>query len=201
MKPYTPKIVSALCFVFIFITTIALFAIQALESSAKEAVASRTAKILSATINEVRFSYSSKVVSKVKASTSLSVEAEYHSKLSAIPNPNTFAIELGKAVSEPEKGFIITIFSEYPFVNRINTGGVRDKFQKDALKNLNTDNKTYERVGKAGEIQVLRHATAIFMEQSCVNCHNSHEDSSKKDWKAGDLRGAINITIPLNQEN
>lgn len=36
------------------------------------------------------------------------------------------------------------------------------------------------------------------MKQSCVDCHNSHPDSTKKDWKVGEVRGARVVNIPLN---
>ena len=36
------------------------------------------------------------------------------------------------------------------------------------------------------------------MEAGCVSCHNSHPDSTKKDWKLGDVRGALEIIRPLD---
>jgi len=39
------------------------------------------------------------------------------------------------------------------------------------------------------------------MEQSCVDCHNMHPDSPKKDWRVGDMRGAVDITIPLSTDD
>jgi len=38
-------------------------------------------------------------------------------------------------------------------------------------------------------------ATPVIMAQACVNCHNTHPDSPKKDWKVGDVRGIQEITI------
>ena len=37
------------------------------------------------------------------------------------------------------------------------------------------------------------------MAQACVNCHNSHPESSKVDWKVGDVRGIqeVSITEPI----
>ncbi|MCK5359469.1 MAG: DUF3365 domain-containing protein, partial [Gammaproteobacteria bacterium] len=36
------------------------------------------------------------------------------------------------------------------------------------------------------------------MKKSCVDCHNTHPDSPKKDWKIGDMRGARVVNIPLD---
>ena len=33
------------------------------------------------------------------------------------------------------------------------------------------------------------------MEQPCVNCHNSHPESPKTDWKVGDVRGIHEVSI------
>jgi adenylate cyclase len=38
------------------------------------------------------------------------------------------------------------------------------------------------------------------MQQTCVQCHNGHEDSVKKDWKEGDIAGVLEIIRPLDQD-
>ncbi len=32
---------------------------------------------------------------------------------------------------------------------------------------------------------------------SCVNCHNGHKDSPKKDFKPGDVMGGLVVRVPL----
>ncbi len=44
---------------------------------------------------------------------------------------------------------------------------------------------------------MLRYATADRMRQACVNCHNSHPDSPKTDWKEGDVRGILEVDLPM----
>lgn len=45
--------------------------------------------------------------------------------------------------------------------------------------------------------------TAVYADkavvEACVNCHNSHKDSPKTDFKVGDTMGALVIRIPLNK--
>jgi signal transduction histidine kinase len=43
----------------------------------------------------------------------------------------------------------------------------------------------------------LRYATADLMRAACVDCHNTHPDSPKSDWKVGDTRGVLEIRQPL----
>lgn len=48
-----------------------------------------------------------------------------------------------------------------------------------------------------------KYFTAVYADkgvvEACVNCHNEHKDSPKKDFKVGDTMGAIVIRVPLNK--
>jgi diguanylate cyclase (GGDEF)-like protein len=178
--------------------TIAFVAVKKLEYSASTALANRTAIVLASVINQARVSYSANAVAKIKSHPDILVQANYHNKRLTIPNPATFAIELGQVISNPQEGFILSTYSKYPFSGRKDSGGPQDSFQLDALSHLSSTVKVFERVEVLNDISVLRHAEAIFMKQSCVDCHNRHSSSPKKDWRIGDVRGAIDITIPLN---
>ncbi len=47
---------------------------------------------------------------------------------------------------------------------------------------------------------MLRYATAQRMEKACVQCHNSHQDSTKKDWKEDQVVGVLEIIRPLDRD-
>jgi diguanylate cyclase (GGDEF)-like protein/PAS domain S-box-containing protein len=36
------------------------------------------------------------------------------------------------------------------------------------------------------------------MRAECIDCHNTHPDSPKTDWKIGDVRGVLEISLPLD---
>ena len=38
------------------------------------------------------------------------------------------------------------------------------------------------------------------MQADCVNCHNQHPDSTKKDWRVGQVRGVLEIIRPLDRD-
>ena len=44
----------------------------------------------------------------------------------------------------------------------------------------------------------MRYAEADLMRPSCVNCHNTHPDTPKNDWKTGDLRGVLEYVQPMD---
>ena len=46
---------------------------------------------------------------------------------------------------------------------------------------------------------VLRYATARRMQAACLQCHNYLPDSTKKDWKEGDVRGVLEVIRPLDR--
>ena len=54
------------------------------------------------------------------------------------------------------------------------------------------------RISAAGG--ALRYATAQRMQQTCVQCHNGHSDSTKKDWKEGEVAGVLEIIRPLDRD-
>ena len=47
---------------------------------------------------------------------------------------------------------------------------------------------------------VVRYAQARIMKQSCVDCHNTHPLSDRRDWKVGDVRGVLEIIRPLKND-
>ena len=38
------------------------------------------------------------------------------------------------------------------------------------------------------------------MQRSCVECHNTHPQSRRKDWQEGDVRGVLEIIRPLDKD-
>ena len=53
---------------------------------------------------------------------------------------------------------------------------------------------------EVGGQRVVRSAQARVMKQTCVDCHNTHPQSSRKDWKEGDVRGVLVIIRPLDKD-
>jgi adenylate cyclase len=38
------------------------------------------------------------------------------------------------------------------------------------------------------------------MQATCIDCHNTHPDSTRHDWKVGDMRGVLEIIRPLDRD-
>jgi len=116
----------------------------------------------------------------------------------APPLPASFVIDFGKYMRQMENGTRVALFSDLPFPGRMAERPL-DAFQKDALAHLKLNPDTpftreEEREGRT----YLRYAQADRMQANCVACHNSYTGSPKTDWKVGDVRGALEVDMPID---
>src|SRR5262249_22079670 len=109
--------------------------------------------------------------------------------------------ELGQHISERSaSGVQVRLYSDHPFRSREN-GGPKDDFEQAALARLrDKPNEPYYRFEDFQGRPSLRYATAQQMKQTCVECHNGHNDSTKKDWKVGEVVGVLEIIRPLDRD-
>src|SRR5262249_49660406 len=116
--------------------------------------------------------------------------------------PATFLHDVGKHLAQTSKtGVKVRQYSDYPFPWRTN-GGPRDDFERAALLRLR-QRKGQETVHEFTEIdgqRVVRYAQARIMNSTCVECHNTHPQSPRKDWREGDVRGVLVIIRPLDKD-
>jgi serine/threonine protein kinase len=119
--------------------------------------------------------------------------------------PATFIHTLGDRINaKVEPGMRMRLYSNYPFKYRKDKGGgPQDEFQEEALGRLSENPKeaVYEFTEHEGR-PVLRYNAAWVLKASCLNCHNSKEnpDRPSKDWKVGEVRGALEIIRPLDKD-
>jgi adenylate cyclase len=116
--------------------------------------------------------------------------------------PATFLHDVGEQLSIISKtGVRVRQYSDYPFPWR-RPGGPQDDFEREALRSLSLS-KGQETLHEFTEIdgqRVVRYAQARVMERSCVECHNTHPQSTKRDWQEGDVRGVLEIVRPLGRD-
>jgi serine/threonine protein kinase len=168
---------------------------QLVRSTALESAAQQ-----SEMLDVVNAFYSSQVVDRVQ-SHGIVVTHDYTSKAGAIPLPATFTIESGQRIGERSKtGMLFRLYSAYPFRSR-RDGGPRDEFERLAIEGLNRapDTPVY-RFENFQDRPALRYATARRMEANCVSCHNNDANSSKRDWKEGEVGGVLEIIRPLDRD-
>jgi len=156
------------------------------------------AKLYSDAISLFRNVYTSEVVS-VAEQHGLEVTHDYHNK-KAIALPATLSILVGNKIGERGSGERVSLYSPYPFPWREKTGGLIDEFRKKAWSHLSQNPGTpYYDFHIENNKNFLRYAVADKMDAGCINCHNSYPGTPKTDWKTGDVRGILEITIPMDQ--
>ena len=116
--------------------------------------------------------------------------------------PATFLHDVGEQLAQTSRtGVKVRQYSDYPFPWRTD-GGPRDEFEREALLRLR-QSKGQETVHEFTEIdgqRVVRYAQARVMQRTCVECHNTHPQSPRKDWQVGDVRGVLEIIRPLDKD-
>ena len=120
---------------------------------------------------------------------------------SATPLGSASIIEFGEPVGSESGGGRTTLrlFSEYPFPQR--EGRVLDSFEMAALTNMriNSD-ESFSRIEKVDGQSAIRLAIPERMKPSCVDCHNSHPQSPRRNWKSGDISGMLELIRPLDNK-
>lgn len=99
--------------------------------------------------------------------------------------------------SKPEKP-IENQFSQNP-VN-LEESFWPDEFAKSAWQALQADpEQPFYRFEQKKRQRVLRYAIAQVMQPGCLNCHNNHVNSPKKDWQVGHVAGVFELNFFINK--
>ncbi|MBE9536441.1 MAG: DUF3365 domain-containing protein [Proteobacteria bacterium] len=168
-----------------------------LQENVVKSSALHYAKLYSDALEEFRDLYTSEVVA-VAEEHGLQARHDYLNK-KAIPLPATLSILLGKRIGESGSGATASLYSPYPFPWRKKDESFKDEFSKEAWAKLSKNPKEPYFKFDIKNNKALRYAVADQMRDDCVSCHNNHPDSPRTNWKAGDVRGVLEIKIPLDK--
>jgi hypothetical protein len=145
----------------------------------------------------------------------IEVTHEYATKPGTLPLPATFTIDAGERISRADSGMQVRLYSDHPWRP---DGGPRTPFERQALAVLRertvggaaggaggvtgggAADLTFYEFDESGGRRLLRYARGQLMEESCVKCHNGHNNSPKRDWKIGELVGVLELVRPLDRD-
>jgi class 3 adenylate cyclase len=152
---------------------------------------------LNSMITSIRGYYASAVVGRIRENHGKDTQVihNYESVPGAIPIPATLSLELGRVIADKQSNVNYRFVSDYPFRGR--AAHQLDDFEKTSLASLRASPEQPPLVlatsnGTASQVRLI---APVLMSAACVQCHNSHPDSPKKDWKIGDVRGLQEIEI------
>ena len=143
--------------------------------------------------------YDKFVVSKIQENTNLEINFDHENKANTLPLPATTIHNLSKKLPVKD-GVFINFVSDFPFPNRADRK--LDPFQKESIEYFRQNEKDiYVKEEILNNKKVFRVSFPdIMVNKSCVSCHNSRADSPKKDWQIGDVRGIVEVIMPLQNQ-
>jgi adenylate cyclase len=176
-----------------------LWHLTRLSSNLVESATLQSAARYSEALAEFRTLYTSEVVARVQ-NYGIEVAHDYANREGAIPLPATLSLILGEQIGQKGSGILVRLYSPYPFPWRQQTGGLQDGFAAAAWSSLQQQpGQVFYRFEDFQGRRTLRYATADLMRTECVHCHNTHPDTPKKDWQTGDMRGVLEVLLPVDQ--
>ena len=169
------------------------------RASAVEASGLAAGRAVSSQIVTLRAFYTKEIASRAKKA-GMQLGHDFAEKDNMLPLPATLVKTLGESISKQYPGSQLRLMSAYPFPNRTASESTLDAFQAQALAALAKDPKTPVHSMEAIDGRLsIRYAVADIMAEGCVACHNSHPQSPKRDWKVGDVRGLVEVVVPLTE--
>jgi len=140
--------------------------------------------------------YASEIMAPAQAH-GVRVSHDFKDQPGTLPLPATMVLELGQFFNQQEQGSLTNYFSELPFPWRASQRQL-DGFQRDALQALRQNpDRPYIREEVRDGRTIVRLALADRMQEACVNCHNHYPGSPFTAWKVGDVRGALEVSMPV----
>jgi len=150
---------------------------------------------LFAVISADRAVYTREVVNRLQNEKVVKATEKYQDE-KALPLPAMMLRMGAEHAKKVDSSFSYGLLSLWP-INKQN--GAKTDVEKEGLQFV-ADNagKNFYKEETLGD---KKYFTAVYADkgvvEACVNCHNEHKDSPKKDFKVGDTMGAVVIRVPL----
>lgn len=184
---------------FAFITVVVFWTLKlTLADSMKSDMVSseKVAGFIHAVLEANRNNYTENVVSKLRRD---GIEAHEHWRDErGVPLPAQFLMESGRLVALKDPNFSFRLASLTPVYV---WNGPNSDLERQGLVAVqqDPDRPHYGHITKSG----TRYFQAIYADRAvstaCVECHNSHPNSPRRDFKLNDVMGGIVIIFPIGE--
>jgi len=177
---------------------VAMWAIPvAYEANARQEAIDTASKTVEQ-FKTIRAYYTKNVIKKVLAESSLKPSFNHKTEKNGVPLPATLIHDLSELLTE--KGTMLKLYSPFPFPNR--QARKLDEFGTAAWETLqaNPDQPFVESYEAEGKTWVRVGIADTMASEVCVGCHNSHPQTPKNDWALGDLRGILEVSVPIDEQ-
>ncbi|MBX3235761.1 MAG: DUF3365 domain-containing protein [Nitrospiraceae bacterium] len=192
MRPYRLSLWLAM-----MLATGMAYSLQAKDPPPPSGIApEKVADYVHAVLEADRTIYTNHVVNRMQAKGIVSA-AEHWENENALPLPAQFLQHSGKLVAESGRGIRYRLISQWPIYQR---NAPATDLERRALEGFaQSPDRPLTGIVTSGRKQYFQ---AIYPDRAisaaCVNCHNSHPLSPKRDFAVNDIMGGMAITIPLD---
>ena len=156
----------------------------------------KVAAYLYAVIKADRTVYTTEIVNRLQEK-GVTTASEHWEQENALMLPAQFLQQSGKLAAEGGSGIRYRLIGLWPIYRRNAPASDLERSALEALRK-NPDQPVTGIVtsGRKQFFQAIYPDVAV--SPACINCHNSHRLSTKRDFKLNDVMGGIAITIPLD---
>jgi hypothetical protein len=154
----------------------------------------KAAEFIHAILEANRNNYTDNVVVKLSRD---GIEAHEHWRDErGVPLPAQFLLESGRLVAIKDLGFSFRLASLTPIYA---WNGANSDLERVGLAAVQKDpSEPHYGVVRRGELRLFQAVYADrAVSQACVDCHNKHPNSPRRDFKLNDVMGGIIITFPI----
>lgn len=199
-EPFLKKRIFIPVVIVILLITVSLLKIipnELDERITKNAV--NKSKNMVESLKTFRSYYNQSIIPKIKSDTHLKINYDHWEQKDTVPLPTTTIHDLSKILTQ-DTNLKVRMYSDHPFPNRADRK--LDKYQKQALAYLiKNPNEIYIKKEKINGKDSVRVAIPDFLTSpKCVTCHNTRFDTPKNNWKLGDVRGVIEVDVPIDED-
>ncbi len=166
------------------------------DSQLRQAAVLHEARNLTSALLAFRALYSQAVVEPAREA-GLDIVAEVGAP-GTIPLPITMTEHLGERIRSGDGGRSARLYSPFPFPGD-SRSGLEDAFAEEAWSRFSAGELELWRLDEQEGGAVLRFAVPDRMTADCVPCHNSHPQTPRSDWQVGDLRGVLEVNVPMGE--
>lgn len=175
------------------------FAVKGYAADVPSLSPETVADFIHAVVESHRAFYTAHVVEPLEEQGVVKAGAEWDSQKKTIPLPVQVVNETSHMFSTKATGLRYRLISLWP-INQKNSP--RDQLDKNGLNAVRErPEKAITRIIKIDNQPYLHAIYAdIAVSQACIDCHNSHPNSPKKDFQVGDVMGGLVIEFPLKNQ-
>lgn len=154
------------------------------------------AEYIHALVQANRTLYTTHVVERLQE-LGITVPSEHWKTEGTLPLPAQMLLMTGWEVEGQGTGLRIRLVSRWP-INHTNSPA--DEFERAGLEQVGkTPHKPYTGIITQGNKRVFK---ALYPDRAvstvCIDCHNHHESSAKRNYKLNDVMGGVVVSFPLH---